>query len=394
MAQAHSHSPAAPRIVLGAQAIGLLTHATPATYKRDLTEIYLTQPNLFAHASFFGSRLNAQATVNFEGLTLARGELNAGSWGEGYIDRRHPHTYLHEALLTAEATAAGFAVSLTAGRGFAPFGSDDPMVRPFVKYPVNHHLAHILERWVLAGAIRRGPLMFEAGLFNGDEPIGPDALGQLDRFGDSWASRVTIVPVAGLEIAGSYALAASPELPWGGGFDHAKRHVGARFARDLSSRTRVYALAEVMRTANVAFNERLGRRDEAYVFRGFLTETAVRHDAWSVAARLERTTRPEEERTDDPFRSPKPHPNLRLHGITRFTNVSVAIGRDAALGRLGFAPFVEVVRSHAAPTTEPALFTPHELWGTDVLWSLSAGVRVGAGLKHNRMGRYGAAVLQ
>ena len=89
---------------------------------------------------------------NLEGWTLDRGELNAGVWGEGYVDRRHPHTFLHELILSATTSLAGFDASLSAGRGFAPFGTDDPMVRPFVKYPANHHLAQILERWVAIGA--------------------------------------------------------------------------------------------------------------------------------------------------------------------------------------------------------------------------------------------------
>ena len=52
-------------------------------------------------------------------------------------------------------------LSLTAGKGFAPFGTDDPMSRPVLRYPVNHHLAQILERAVaigrsIAGAVTAG----------------------------------------------------------------------------------------------------------------------------------------------------------------------------------------------------------------------------------------------
>jgi hypothetical protein len=42
------------------------------------------------------------------------------------------------------------------------------MVRPFLRYPVNHHLAQILERAVAIAAVRAGPLLAEAGLFTGD----------------------------------------------------------------------------------------------------------------------------------------------------------------------------------------------------------------------------------
>ena len=40
----------------------------------------------------------ALGILNLEGLTLSRGELDLGEWGEGFVDRRHPHTYLHELM--------------------------------------------------------------------------------------------------------------------------------------------------------------------------------------------------------------------------------------------------------------------------------------------------------
>ena len=49
------------------------------------------------------------------------------------------------------------------------------MMRPFAAYPVNHHLAQILERYVVTAAVRRGALTVEAALFNGDEPASPGA---------------------------------------------------------------------------------------------------------------------------------------------------------------------------------------------------------------------------
>ena len=47
------------------------------------------------------------------------------------------------------------------------------MVRPFEKYPINHHLSQILERVVAVGAVQRDPFIAELGTFNGDEPLGP-----------------------------------------------------------------------------------------------------------------------------------------------------------------------------------------------------------------------------
>ena len=42
------------------------------------------------------------AMLNLEGATIPEGELAPGNWGEGFVDRRHPHTYVHELMLTAD----------------------------------------------------------------------------------------------------------------------------------------------------------------------------------------------------------------------------------------------------------------------------------------------------
>ena len=66
------------------------------------------------------------------------------------------------------------------------------MVRPFLRYPVNHHLAQILERALAIAALRAGPVFAEAGLFNGDEPERPGQGPRIGgRFGDSWSGRLT-----------------------------------------------------------------------------------------------------------------------------------------------------------------------------------------------------------
>ncbi|MEW5930734.1 MAG: hypothetical protein AB1941_25010 [Gemmatimonadota bacterium] len=236
-AQEHAHPadpvPGAVRWSLGAQAIPLLTRADPAVDGDALTEAYLTQPNLMGHLSLWGGRAEATATLNLEGLTLRRGELNAGIWGEGYVDRRHPHTYLHEAMAVLRPLGTGRAVdvSLAAGKGFAPFGTDDPMSRPFVKFPANHHLSQVLERAVAVAAVRGGPLLLEGALFNGDEPQGPDDLPQWDRFGDSWSVRATLLPLHGLEASASHARLESPEHPLGGVLDQRKWSAAAARGR-------------------------------------------------------------------------------------------------------------------------------------------------------------------
>ena len=103
-----------------------------------------------------------------------RGELSTGGYGEGYVDRRHPHSYVHELLAGVEdAVRRAICRSVIVGRGFAPFGSDDPMVRPFEKYPVNHHLAQVLERVLAVGAVRAGPSIGEFGVVQRRRAVGP-----------------------------------------------------------------------------------------------------------------------------------------------------------------------------------------------------------------------------
>lgn len=179
---------------ISAHAVALGTSTDISPDGRRLTEGYLTEPWVMAMYKAPGNVFTFNGMLNFEGLTIERGELSPGIWGEGYIDRRHPHTYLHEAVVSAQTPreVLGGTASLTFGKGFASFGTDDPMVRPFIKYPVNHHLAQILERVVLIGAIRRGPLTAEYSRFNGDEPQSPSDAPNLERFGDSWAVRATL----------------------------------------------------------------------------------------------------------------------------------------------------------------------------------------------------------
>ncbi len=361
---------------LGAQAVGVVTHARPALDGRSMTEWYLTQPAIMAHAGLWGGALTASGTLNFERWTLERGELNAGIWGEGYIDRRHPHTFVHELVATLQGRLLGLDMSVTGGKGFAPFGTDDPMVRPFVKYPANHHLAQILERGVLIAALRRGPLVLEGGLFNGDEPSTPSDFVNWDRFGDSWSARATLLPSAALELSGSYAFVASPEFPAGSGLDHRKWSVAAR-----SETERGYTLVEWARTDEYIGTERTAR------YSTLLSETAFRSGGTMFALRHERTLRPEEERLENRFRSPRPHSDVHVLGATRWNITSVAM--SGASGSI--RPFVEVGRARVTETLGSLVFDPAEFYGSSRLWSLSAGVRVEAGRVHRRMGRYGVA---
>ena len=367
---------------VGAHAVGLATHATPAMHGSDLTEAYLSQPAIMADALFGPFEFNGM--VNFEGLTLQRGELNAGVWGEGYVDRRHPHTYLHEAILTYQTGVLGGRVSVSAGRGFAPFGSDDPMVRPFVKYPSNHHLAQILERLVVSAAVQGGPVILEGGVFNGTEPTRPEDSGDVDNFGDSWSLRLTVLPRSWLELQGSLAEVRSPENQFGDGLDHGMWHVSLRASRKFASFD-TYFLIETGETTE----QRGGA--EFFFYETWLAEGSVRRGPWQLAARFERSVRPEEQRLPDLFRSVRPHNDNSILGTTRFTSGGLQLSRISSLGKFEVQPFLEVFKLHASALEEFAVMPPEAVFGSNDMWSFSVGIRSTIGTWHDRMGRYGAA---
>ena len=389
--QRHAADSAAARVEwgVGARAVGLVTRAAPAYDGRAFTEAYLSQPVVMGHLRFPRLGLAATGTLDFEGATLDRGELNAGIWGEGYVDRRHPHTLVHEAMLVAgerlDAVGAGaIAWSVGGGKGFVPFGSDDPMTRPLVKFPANHHLAQLLERWVALVGVRAGPLMVEAATFGGDEPVGPYRWPSLSRFGDSWAARATLEPRAGVELSASVADVESPEHRLGGGLDQRKWHAGVRVARG-SDGTRYYLLAEAART-----DDRDGARP-AYRFDSRLVEGAVERGAWQLAGRFERSDRPEEERLLDPFRSPRPAGGNTIVGVTRWDIATLGLSRAVGGGPLALRPFAEAAYLRPSARVAGALFDPAAFYGARDQWSISAGLRVAWGTAHARMGRYGVA---
>ena len=379
-----SHQAAAraefPRATGAVHAVALLTRATPTAGGRSLTEAYLTQPALSGMVEGRGGRLQAMAMVNLEGLTLARGELTTGAYGEGYVDRRHPHTYLHELIVTARTSpAAGHALSLSAGRGFATFGSDDPMIRPFVKFPVNHHLAQVLERGLAAGAARVGVVGVEASIFNGNEPTRASDLPTVRRIGDSWAMRLTLYPLEGLELSASHAAVASPEVAAGFGLDSRKWHGAARWERGA-----LYALAEWARST-----EHDGRANGGAA-ESILAEASYRMSWATAAIRAEQTDRHEEERLADPFRTPPSTGGSHAIGRTTWRTVTLNVSRRLSGGGLAWVPFVEVAAIRP-DRRSGVLFEPREFYGARTLAMLSAGMRLAAGAWHGRMGRYGAA---
>ncbi len=369
-----------------AQAIPLVTRAAPSAGSTDRTQLALTQLVVMARASFLGNHGQLSAALNGEGFTMPNGELNTGAFGEGFVDRRHPHTYLHELMLTGRGAAGPLSYSATAGRGFASFGTDDPMMRPLVKYPINHHLSQILERTALIGAVRLGPAILEGSTFGGDEPSSPSSFQRADRFGDSWAARATLLLAVGAELQASYARVASPEESGGHGLDQRKESISARAASNDDGR---YVLAEWARTL-----ERDHDRDvNVFGYESALVEGSLRGGPVTVAVRLEQTDRPEEERLADPSRTPRPASDLHINGITRWRVATLQIAAPSVT-RGGFSgfPFVEMGRLSASPRDSRSFFTPQRLYGTSDFWMVTAGLRLRVGDAHSRMGRYGVAL--
>lgn len=370
---------------LSAQAIPSLTSVDPIPGGGTLTEARVVQPVAMLHAAALDGHLRFLGTLNLEGQTMPHGELTPGGWGEGFNDRRHPHTYAHELLLSGVdvlgALDGSAVVSLTVGKGFVPFGSDDPMSRPVLRYPVNHHLAQILERAVAQAGVRVGPLSVEGALFNGDEPERPGQWPRVTgRFGDSWSARVTLFPIEGLELSASRAKVHSPEHRPGAGSDAWKWHLGARLDRKLGP-GHGYALAEWARTEEV---------EGFFVFRSLLAEASYALKGHQAYYRFERSDRPEDTRELDPFRSVRPHLENSILGITRFTlhTLGVSEGFTLAEDRFEIRPFVEGTLGRAR-NIDGGILKPEILYGKDTIRSISAGVRLMWQMQGHRMGRYG-----
>ncbi len=362
-----------PTIEWGARAIPALTETSVVPGGRSLGEARVLLPVAMLHATALGGRLRLVATANFEKYTIPHGELAPGNWGESFADRRHPHTLVHELMLVG----GGPHLFVAAGKGFVPFGTDDPMTRPAVLFPVNHHLSQILERAVALAGVRVRWASLEGALFNGDEPISPGSWPAWDRFGDSWALRLTVRPVRGLETQASYAWVHSPENRPGAGPNDRKESVSTRWERG-----RWYGELEWARTATA---------DGFFVFHSVLGEAALQLPRHRPYVRIERSERPEEERVfASQFRTRRPLFENSIFGITRWTIVIAGDALELRRGPLRYAPFVEGSWIGIAKVGG-GVFVPTTFYGRDHGASITVGVRLAIGMPMHRMGRYDMA---
>jgi len=364
---------------LRARAIPLLGFSDQVPDGGGLGELRIVQPLLAADLSLWRGRMMLIGNFNLEGATIPGGELALGDWGEGFVDRRHPHTYLHELMAVVTSSPdRGWQVGGALGKGFVSFGTDDPMSRPPIRYPVNHHWAQVLERAVLLGQLRHRWVTVEGSLFNGDEPESPDQWPKLDRLGDSWALRVSLTPLAGVEGQVSRARVESPEHRPGAGLEHRQWSASARLERRVAGRA-VYGLVEWARTT-------VG--PDIFRFSSVLGEGAIRLGRIRPYYRFERTERPEEERTSA-FRSRRPLLENSILGTSRWTTHTAGLGLERpGSGRWSLEPTLEATVGHIAKAG-PGLFQVADWYDSPRFWSLTVGVRLELGRDPHRMGRYG-----
>jgi len=378
------------RIVGMAQAFPIGTFGFAAAQSPlDDRGFYLTQPAAMVNFESPSRRFVLRVTPNFEGLPQEDGELTFGGWGEGFIDARHPHTLLHEAMVSVNFwdTPVG-SVAISGGKGFAPFGTDDPMARPSVKYPTNHHLSQILERFTVNAGWAGGPWSLEVGVFGGSEPEGPYDFSNVDSFGDSWSARATRrfgavqMGQAAWEVGASFARVAEEQHDEGEGEAEAGStdlfNTSIRLDSPLSGGQHVYGLVEFSRSDP--------DHDEGYW--SFLAEASWQQSRHAPYLRFERATRPEYPREGDAgnafFRYDH---DAEAIGATAWSILSVGYGFTATQGFVSVRPFVE--GQWFSVVGERGGLSALDILGDRRFAALTLGARVFFGGDPMRMGSYG-----
>jgi len=363
-----------------AQAFPTATLSFPADDDGPLDRrgLYVTQPALMINLESPGSGISVRTTLNLEGITQPGGELTFGAWGEGFIDKRHPHTFLHEAMLSANVWAAdGGGFSISAGKGFAPYGTDDPMSRPVIKYPTNHHLSQILERWTL-NAIYTTPLWaFEAGVFGGEEPDGPWDFSNAQSFADSWSARVSRHFGTGSMHIWTWEVAAS--------FANVKEQdERTRLFNIMLRHENSYSIGHVYGLIEGSWSD--PNAHDGYF--SVLGEASLHRGAHKPYARVEYASRPEYARDGGPSTSGffRYDHDADPIGSTRWLSITAGYGITATPLPYGVRPYIEAQWHRVS---DDGGFDPTTLYGRSSFFTLSAGFRVFLGGDQMRMGAYG-----
>ena len=368
-----------------AQVFPTITLAAPTEQNSPLERrgLYATQPAMMFNIEAPGSVLVLRTTLNFEGITQPGGELTYGGWGEGFIDKRHPHTLLHEFMLSMNVLRAeGASASLSVGKGFAPYGTDDPMSRPVLKYPTNHHLSQILERWTLNGVVATASWSVEGGLFSGNEPTGPYDLGNTEDFGQSWSARVARRFGAGVGSTRAWEVSASVGSVRETHHDEATRTMlfNAAVRHEQDHRFgRLYGLAEFSRSDP--------EHGDGYY--AAVLEASLLNAGRLPYFRVEYATRPEYAReggpdTDGFFRYD--HDSEPV-GATKWAIVSAGFGWNLTNLPISVRPYAEA--QYHAVWRERGTIRPEVLYGRSRFWAFSTGARIFLGGEPMRMGAYG-----
>ena len=375
------------RLLWMAQVFPVVTAGAPfgeETHLRE-REAYLTQPAVMANLVGPERRFVLRTTLNAEQFTQPEGEFTFGGWGEGFIDKRHPHTVLHEFMLSLNLwDAPGGALSLSAGKGFAPFGTEDPMSRPVVKYPTNHHLSQVLERWTaMAAYLHRSGWSAEVGIFGGDEPQDAYDLSNIESFGNSWSARLAHRfgdggIMAPLELSASWA--SITETHAGADETTTLLNGAARYAAAVGG-DRLYGLLEA------SWSDPEEEGEEGYW--SVLGEAQLARGPHRPYARVELATRPEYHRDGAPgtpgfFRYDH---DAHADGATRWLIGTLGYGYTPAGGTVSARPFVEA--QYHRVSAERGGVDPEELFGKRGFWSVSTGFRLLIGGDPMRMGGYG-----
>jgi len=190
------------------------------------------------------------------------------------------------------------------------------------------------------------------------------------------------MPVGGLELQASHASVDSPEHRGGAGTDQSKWSVSGRWSRAVRGLP-LYGLVEWARTSEA---------DGFFVFRSVLAEGAGDWGRNRLYYRFERTDRPEEERTLNPFRSRRPHFENSILGTTRWTihTAGYTFHLDYPAARLDLWPLIELSYGTIGELGA-GLFDIGSFYGRNSFWSVSLGARLSLGMPLHRMGRYGVA---